>query len=241
MAKIPVSVLCSLVVLPLIGCAGDFSGPRQAAAVAPTAVAATSTDTAPAPYVYPAGQRAPAAILVFLPGDDGGLARDPALWAAQDFDVVMPRPADLYRLVADQQAEMARLIASAHALGDAPLWLVGPGSLIEAALAAPQLRGGAVSGVVMTSVTSNTGTCSESFFYSDLGNGAPPKYQVRRSGDCGPNQPGTTGGQPSWVPAPPSSRPNSPRIIEASSAGKHPAPAAQVRHLAQLIKETPSS
>jgi hypothetical protein len=241
MAKIPVSVLCSLVALALIGCAGDVNGPRQAANVTPVAVVDASANTVSSPYVYPAGREAPAAVLVFLPGDDEALPRDPALWAAQGFDVVMPRSTDLYRLVADQQAEMARLIASAHALADAPVWLVGPGSLIDTALAAPQLGGGAVSGVVMTSVTSDTRTCSESVFYSDLGNGTPPKVQVRRSGDCGPTQPGTTGGQPSWVPAPPSSRPNAPRIIEASAAGKHSAPAAQVRHLAQLIKETPSS
>jgi len=241
MAKIPFSVLCSLITLPLIGCAGDFKGPRQAAAVAPAAVAEASVSTLPSsPLVY-AAERAPAAILVFLPGDDEALARDPALWTAQGLDVVMPRPVDLYGLVVDQRAAMARLIATAHALADAPVWLAGPGSLIDAALAVPQLPGGAVSGVVMTSVTSNAGSCSESFFYFDPGNGALPKVQMRRSGDCGPNQPATTGRQPSWAPAPPSSRPNSPRIIEASAAGRHSAPAAQVRHLAQLIKDAPSS
>jgi hypothetical protein len=241
MAKIPVSVLYSLVALPLIGCAGDFNGPRQAAAVVPTATADTSANTAPSPYVYASGQGAPAAVLVFLPDDDEALARDPALWAAQGFDVVIPRPADLYRLVADQQAAMAGLIASAHALADAPVWLVGPGSLVDAALEAPQLRGAAVSGVVMTTVTSNTGSCSESLFYSDLGNGGPPKVQVRRSGDCGASEPGATGRQPSLVPASPSSRPNAPRIIEASAVGKRSPSAAQVRNLAQLIKETPPS
>jgi len=39
------------------------------------------------------------------PGGDI-LAREPALWTAQGFDVVMPAPADFYRMVADQQARV---------------------------------------------------------------------------------------------------------------------------------------
>jgi hypothetical protein len=91
----------------------------------------------------------------------------------------MPPPADIYRLVADQQAAVAQLVAAAHALADAPIWIVGPGPVIDATLAAPQLRRG-VSGVVMTSVASDSGSCSESFSYSDPGTGAPPKVEVRR-------------------------------------------------------------
>ena len=236
MWKAPASVLCGcLAVLPLLGCAANVGTSAQATAVTPAALAEPEPNYAPAPRVYAVGPAAPAAVLVLWPGDDT-LARDPALWTAQGFDVVMPPPADIYRLVADQQAAVAQLVASARALADAPIWIVGPGPVIDAALAAPQL-GRAVSGVVMTSVASDSGSCSESFFYSDPGTGAPPKVEVRRSGDCGTGTPAIGGRQPSMLPAPP--RPNQPRLIEASAVGKNLRPAAKVRHLAELIKSTP--
>jgi len=193
---------------------------------------------APAQHVYATGPAAPAAVLVLWPSGDG-LARDPELWTAQGFDVVMPRPADIYRMVADQQAALAQLVASAHALANAPIWVVGPGPVIDAALAAPQFGRG-VSGVIMTSVTSGSGSCSESFFYSDPGTGAPPKVQVSRSGDCGTGAPAISGHPPSMLPAPPAARPSQPRIIEASAADKNSPPAAKVRDLAELIKSAPS-
>jgi hypothetical protein len=133
---------------------------------------------------------------------------------------------------------LARLVASARAVADAPVWVVGPGPVIDAALAAPQFGRG-VSGVVMTSVASGTGSCSESFFYSDPGTGAPPKVEVKRSGDCGTGAPAIGGRQPSVLPAPPAPRPNQPRLIEASAVGKNLPPAAEVRHLAELIKSVP--
>ena len=207
------------------------------AAVTPAAIAEPAPYYAPAPRVYAVGPAAPAAVLVLWPGDDS-LARDPALWTAQGFDVVMPQPADIYRLVADQQAALARLVASAHALADAPIWVVGPGPVIDAALAAPQF-GRRVSGVVMTSVTSGAGSCSESFFYSDPGTGAPPKVEVKRSGDCGTGTPAIGGRQPSVLPTPPAPRPNQPRLIEASAVGKNLPPAAKVRVLAELINAPP--
>ena len=96
----------------------------------------------------------------------------------------MPQPEEIYRLVADQHAALARLVASAHALADAPIWLVGAGPIIDAALAAAPQRGrGPVSGVVVTSVTSSSGSCSESVLYSDPGTGAGPEdrgQEVRR-------------------------------------------------------------
>ena len=107
----------------------------------------------------------------------------------------------------------------------------------DAALAAPQ-SGGGVSGVVMTSVASGAGSCSESFFYSDPGTGAPPKVEVSRSGDCGMDTPAITGRQPSVLPASPAPRPNQPRLIEASAGGRNLPPAAKARHLAELIKST---
>jgi hypothetical protein len=204
--------------------------------VAPAAIAEPAAYYAPAARVYAVRSAVPAAVLVLWPGDT--LARDPALWTAQGFDVVMPQPTDVYRLVADQQAALARLVASAHALADAPVWVVGPGPVIDAALTTPQFGRG-VSGVVMTSVTSGAASCSESFFYSDPGTGAPPKVQVSRSGDCGAGTAAITGRQPSVLPASPAPRPNRPRLIEASAAGKSLPPAAKVRHLAELIKSAP--
>ena len=237
MWKAPAYVLCGcLAALPLIGCAGDVASSGRTAAVVPAATAELPAYSAPAARVYAVGPAAPEAVLVLWPGDDG-LARDPALWTAQGFDVVIPQPADIYRLVADQQAELARLVASAHALADAPIWVVGPGPVIDAALA-PQFGRG-VSGVVMTSVTSGAGSCSESFFYADPGTGAPPKVEVKRSGDCGTGMPTIGGRQPSVLPTPAAPRPNQPRLIEASAAGKNLPLAAKVRHLAALIKSTP--
>ncbi len=184
----------------LLGCAAADRLRRrryptlQATAVAPAAIAAPAKYYAPPPRVYAIGPAAPAAILVLWPSDDN-LARDPGLWAAQGFGVVMPQPADIYRLVADQQAALARLVASAHALADAPIWVVGPGPVIDDALAAPQLGRG-VSGVVMTSVASGAGSCSESFFYSDPGTGAPPKLRSNGPGTAARAPPRLPGGNP---------------------------------------------
>lgn len=239
MWKAPACALCGcLAALPLIGCAGSGATSGQANAVTPATIAEPAPYYAPAARVYAIGPASPAAVLVLWPGDDK-LARDPGLWTAQGFDVVMPQPSDIYRLVADQQAALARLVASAQALADAPIWVVGPGPVIDAALAEPRLGRGAVSGVVMTSVTSGARSCSESFFYSDPGTGAPPKVEVKRSGNCETRMPAFTGRQPSVLPAP-APRPNQPRIIEASAVGKDLPPAAKVRDLADLIKSAPA-
>lgn len=239
MWKAPASVLCGcLAALPLIGCAGNDATSEQAPTVTPAATSEPAPYYAPAPRAYAFGPTAPAAVLVLWPSGDG-LARDPALWTAQGFDVVMPEAADIYRMVADQRAALAQLVASARALADAPIWVVGPGPLIDAALAAPQFGRG-VSGVVMTSMTSGAASCSESFFYSDPGTGAPPKIQVSRSGDCGTAAPETSGRQPPAAPTLPAARPNQPRIIEASAVGKNMPPAARVHDLAELIKSAPS-
>src|SRR3984893_6229132 len=180
MWKAPASVLCGcLAALPLIGCAGDVATP-QATAVTPAAIAERADYYTPAARVYAVARAVPAAVLVLWPSDDS-LARDPGLWTAQGFDVVMPQPGDIYRLVADQQAALARLVGSAHALADAPIWVVGSGPVIDAALVAPR-SGGGVSGVVMTSVASGTRSCSESFFYSDPGTGANPAAPYRGIG-----------------------------------------------------------
>ena len=239
MWKTPALALCGcLAALPLIGCAGNLDNSGQAALATPAAPAEPVAFYSPAPRVYAIGPAAPAAVVVLWPAGDV-LARDPALWTAQGFDVVMPETTEIYRMAANQEASLARLVASAHALANAPIWVVGPGPFIDAALAAPQLGRG-VSGMVMTSVTSGSGSCSESVFYSDPGTGAPPKVQVRRSGDCGASAPAIGGRQPSVLPAPSPATPNRPRIIEASAIGKHLPPAAKVRDLADLIKAAPA-
>jgi hypothetical protein len=231
-------VLCScLAALLLAGCAGNVATSGQATTSTPTAMAEPAPYYTSAPRVYAIGPASPSAVVVLWPGGDI-LARDPALWTAQGFDVVMPQPAEIYRMVADQEATLAQLVASAHTLANAPIWVVGPGPVIDATLAAPQL-GREVSGVVMTSVTSGRGSCSESFSYFDPSTGAPPKVQVSRSGDCGAGAPAIGGREPSMLPTPPAARPNRPRIIEASAVGRNLPPSATVQHLAQLMKSAP--
>jgi len=155
MWKPPAAILgCCLSALPLIGCAGNVTALRQDGVPVPTAAVAA----VPAEDVYATGPAMPAAILVFVPGMNAVsrgdfLPRDPALWAAQGFDVVMPQPSWSTRLIADQEAALDRLLASARSLADAPIWLIGPGPVIEAAM--PQLGPSQVSGVVVTSLTSN--------------------------------------------------------------------------------------
>jgi len=210
----------------------------QAATVPSAAIAEPPPYYAPAARVYAVGSAAPAAVLVLWPSGDS-LAHDPRLWTAQGFHAVMPEPVDLYRMVADQQAALARLVASAHALANAPIWLLGPNSLIEASLARPQF-GRDASGFVMTSVTSERGSCSERLVYADPGTGAPPKVEVSRSGDCRTGAP-AIGRQPSVLPAPQEPRPNQPPLIEASALGNSLPPAAKARYLAEQIKSAPPS
>jgi hypothetical protein len=240
MWKAPASFLCGcLAALPLIGCAGNIPISGRAATVPSAAMAQPSPYYAPAARVYAVGSAAPAAVLVSWPSEDS-LARDPGLWTAQGFDVVMPELVDLYQMVNDQQAALARLVASAHALANAPIWLVGPDSLIEASLAPPQLRRGGVSGFVVTSVTSERGSCSERLVYEDPGTGAPPKVEVSHSGDCPTGAP-AIGRQPSVLPAPQAPRPNQPPLIEASALGSSLPPAAKAQYLAEQIKSAPPS
>jgi hypothetical protein len=239
MWKAPALFLCGcLAALPLIGCAGNIPISGQAATVPSAAIAEPSPYYGPAARVYPVGSATPAAVLVLSPSEDS-LARDPGLWTAQGFDDVMPEPADLYRMVADQQAVLAQLVASAHALANAPIWLVGPDSLIEASLAPPQF-GRDVSGFVVTSVMSERGSCSERLVYADPGTGAPPKVEVSRSGDCWTGAP-AIGRRPSVLLAPQAPRPNQPPLIEASALGNSLPPAAKARYLAEQIKSAPPS
>jgi hypothetical protein len=225
---------CCLAALPLIGCAGGYSPLPPQAGTPPAAVVATMPDQG----VYVTRTAAPAAILVFMPGTgrDVFLPGDPALWAAQGFDVVMPRPLWTDRLmIADQQAAMARLLASAQALADAPIWLIGPSPTIDAVM--PQLGPGQVSGIVVTSVTTNAGSCTRTVYYSNPGSGAEPKAVVKTSGDACATSPSLGPRQaPAGAVPVPQIRPNAPRIIETSIPAEKPAQQAFVQRLADEIK-----
>jgi hypothetical protein len=229
---------CCLAAVPLLGCVGGYTALSQQAGPPPAAVAAI-----PESRVYVTRAAAPAAVLVFLPGpvDFSDVAtRDPALWTAQGLDVVMPRPPWTDRLIADQQAAVARLLASAQALADAPIWLVGPSPTIEAVM--PQLGPGQVSGVVVTSVTSNAGNCTRTMYYSNPGAGVEPKAVVKTSGDaCGTSPSFGMHQAPAGAVPVPQVKPNAPRLIEASIPTEKPAQKAFVQHLAEEIKASPAS
>ena len=108
MWKPPAAILgCCLLALPLIGCAGNVTALRQDGVPVPTAAVAA----VPAEGVYATGPAMPAAILVFVPGMNAVsrgdfLPRDPALWAAQGFGIVLPQPSWSTRLIADQEAAL---------------------------------------------------------------------------------------------------------------------------------------
>jgi hypothetical protein len=217
-------------------------------------VAAPAEDVA---RVYAVGSGAPAAIIVTLPGPGDAVTANPELWAAQGFDVVAPTPPEIRRLMAAQQATAARLIATAQAIADAPIWVVGSTPAIDTVMSAlPAAGSGRVSGVVVTSTRSGAGTCSEQMVYSYSGSGAP-KISVSRSGDaCPPGAPFGIGSNSTVAPSMPALRQHQPRLIETSAPGlRHPRPrvieanataqpgaaAAQatVRRIAGLIKSAP--
>jgi hypothetical protein len=230
---------CCLAAVPLLGCARGYTALPPQAGPPPAALTPTISDQA----FYTAGGTTPAAVLVFLPDpvELGNVAaRDPALWTAQGFDVVMPRQLWTDRLIADQQTAVARLLASAQALADAPIWLVGPSPTIEAVM--PQLGPGQVSGVVVTSVTSNAGSCTRTMYYSNPGTGAEPKAVVKTSGGaCGTIPSFGARQAPAGTVPLPQVKPSAPRIIEASIPTEKPAQQAFVQRLAEEIKAGPSS
>jgi hypothetical protein len=101
----------------------------------------------------------------------------------------------------------------------------------------PQLGPGQVSGVVVTSVTSNAGSCTRTIYYSNPGTGAEPKAVVKTSGDACATGPSFGAGQaPAGTVPVPQVKPNAPRIIEASIPTEKPAQQALVRRLAEEIK-----
>jgi hypothetical protein len=231
------TLCCCFAALPLIGCA-DGVGPQSQAYPTTAPVAAVPSSE----RIYAVGPGGPAAILVMLPGPGDVLTADPGLWAAQGFDVVTPPASEIYQLAADREAAFDRLVAQAQAMADAPIWLVGPNPAIEAAIASmPRSGPGEVSGVVVTSMGSGTGMCSERMIYSYSGNGAPPKVSVSKSGDCPAGSPfGSVGGgsNPAIAPPMPAVRPNAPRVIEAAAPTDRSSRTA-VQQVAELIKSAP--
>jgi hypothetical protein len=225
---------CGLVAMPLLGCVGGYTPMPPQAGPPPAYVAGTP----PEPGVYATRAGTPAAVLVFLPGavELGDVTtRDPGLWAAQGFDVVMPRPLWTDRLIAGQHAAAERLLASAQALADAPIWLVGPSPTIEAVM--PELEPGQVSGVVVSSVTSNAGNCTTTMYYSSPATGAEPKAVVKTSGDaCGTSPSFGMRQAPTRVVPVPQIKPNAPRLIEASIPADRAAQLPFVQRLAEEIK-----
>jgi hypothetical protein len=266
-----VSLCVGITILPLVVCCSTgVGGPPHASApppayapsqaYAPTPALAPSEIFAPAPLytppspasavpadvsaaqVYTLAPSAPAAIVVMLPGAGAIVTANPQLWAAQGFDVVTPTPSEIYRLVADQDWAMARLIAQGRALADAPVWLVGPNSAIETAMTS--LRPGRqVAGIVVTSTSSGERTCSERMIYSYSGTGAP-KVSVSKSGNACPPEPPFGGGSDTTVAPPaPTVPPHTPRIIETTLPALDGSSTAQkkaVQQIADLIKAPPS-
>jgi len=95
------TLFCCLAALPLIGCANGV-GPQSQAYPTAAPVAAVPSGQP----VYAVGPGGLAAILVMLPGPGDILTTDPALWAAQGFDVVTPPAGGMYQLAADRNAAL---------------------------------------------------------------------------------------------------------------------------------------
>lgn len=230
--------LCGcLAALPLMGCANGLGGPPQAHAPA--------VPGSEAARVYAVGPGQRAAILVMLPGPSGRLGADWLRWAAPGFRVVSPSPTQLYQIVADQQAAAAAMIAQSQAIADAPFWLAGASPAVEATPASmPPTAPGQVSGVVVTSMTSGAGTCSERMIYSYPASGGAPKVTISKAGNaCPAGSPLGVGANATIAPQAPV-RAHAPRLIEASAStagGLASAPASGTRKVADLIKGMPPS
>jgi hypothetical protein len=241
-----------LAAMPLLGCAGGPTATSTQMPASPPAYTEYQAPLyAPPPQVYRANAAAPAAVLVVLPGADAWGA-DPALWASEGVDVVIPPPSAFYRLAAEQQQAMAQMMREAEQFADVPVWVMGPQPEIETALTARGVGEEQVSGIVETSAGSPVTTCSESFSYFDPGTGAKPQVKVEKSGNCPPGAGFTIGGptitpfapEAPMVPTAPAIRRNQPRIIETEATPANASPAAHraaVESLAELIKVMPPS
>lgn len=249
---------CCLAALPLVACAGPASVARQDQ---PSAnVADTTLPRGGAERVAYTGPAAPAAVLVFLPETAPGMAArtdgfgdvPPTLWADQGLGVVAPRITDVLA-TDDRDMDLAlhRMLAYARSMADAPIWLVGADPEIQSALASLPPGRGQISGVVVTSVSTPAGTCSETVVYSSPGKGAVPVVQVRSSGNaCEGVKPGMRPPVFEQVPEPwaPSRSPHTILVRDnqgpAGNAAVGPsAPTNErplVRLIAERIKQSPS-
>jgi len=181
------SILSSLIGLAL--CAG---------LAAPAAAAGAATPV----YAVPA----PPPILVVLP--QWVMAPGPAFFPSDDVAAMMP--AAMARLIAEQEADLARLTAAAESLA-----AMSDRALQTALTEAPSFGPGQASGIVTTAIISNRGSCSETVTYSYPGNGAAPRVAVRKAGNaCPAGMPYAIGTAPSMIPT---VRPQSPRLLEASA------------------------
>jgi hypothetical protein len=122
----------------------------------------------------------PGATVVVLPGPVAAAAPVDAVTAPMAFPVAS--------LIAQQQAMMQRMIADMNAMFAAPM--PGPRQLIQAAMrGTPPMWAGTAgpgSGVILTSVGSGNGVCSETITYGYPANGGKPQVHVTRSGNaCG--------------------------------------------------------
>lgn len=237
-------LFCCVAALPLAACATEGGIARDSQS---TAVADAATPDRLFQPAADAPSGPPVAVLVVTPG--GGPLADvpPALWADQGFDVIMPRIADA--MLAEQRSAdgaFGQMLADVRAMTRTPMWLVGTGPEIQAAL--ERLPAGQhVSGVVMTSVVTAAGTCSRTVVYSSPENGAQPTVQVRSSGDACAQGMSPGARPPVFEQVPEPSPAKSPRTIlvrgdeprTVAQARKHVLPL--VRQVADRIKHAPES
>jgi hypothetical protein len=123
----------------------------------------------------------------------------------------VPMDFPVARLIAQQQAMMQRMMADMDALMATPM--PDPTQMIRSAMdGMPQTEPG--SGVVLTQISSGTGTCSETIVFGPQGANGQPQVKVTRTGNaCGvttSNEPiGVTQTTPAPQTAPPATAPSS--------------------------------
>jgi len=131
-----------------------------------------------------------AAPAVAAPPDQGHYVWVPAGASVVLVPAARPQPVDfpVARLIAQQEAMMDQMMADMVSLMAMPL--PGPNQMIHSAMQGlPQMVPG--TGVVVTSVISGSGTCSQTMTYDYPGQGGQPTIQVSSTGNaCGAVHPG---------------------------------------------------
>jgi hypothetical protein len=123
---------------------------------------------------------------------------------------------------AQQDSMMRRMIADMDQLMSMPM--PDPQQMIRSVMSGmPQVAPG--SSVVMTSISTGNGTCSQTITYSDPGNGSAPVTKVSQSGDaCGALHSSAPIGVTQTLPAPAAPQPVAPRHDRLWSVGYPPHP-----------------